>query len=125
MHNHLTQPRPLVCPSDNVLMLRHVHAYLYVGPAKDLVMGLSAHDQTFALRVDLKEITELSGVKKQAGAELYPKLSKKCDAKNVTKNVRKPKCDAKNVTKMSESQRVPPCFKSELTQNDLTTLLLH
>ena len=40
-------------------------------------MGLSAHDQTFALRVDLKEITELSGVKKQAGAELYPKLSKK------------------------------------------------
>ena len=47
------------------------------GPAKDLVMGLSAHDQTFALRVDLKEITELSGVKKQAGAELYPKLSKK------------------------------------------------
>ena len=32
-------------------------------------MGLSAHDQTFALRVDLKEITELSGVKKQAGAE--------------------------------------------------------
>ena len=34
-------------------------------------MGLSAHDQTFALRVDLKEITELSGVKKQAGAELY------------------------------------------------------
>ena len=58
-------------------MLRHVHAYLYVRPAKDLVMGLSAHDQTFALRVDLKEITELSGVKKQAGAELYPKLSKK------------------------------------------------
>ena len=40
-------------------------------------MGLSAHDQTFALRVDLKEITELSGVKKQAGTELYPKLSKK------------------------------------------------
>ena len=40
-------------------------------------MGLSAHDQTFALRVDLKEITELSSVKKQAGAELYPKLSKK------------------------------------------------
>ena len=40
-------------------MPRHVHAYLYVRPAKDLVMGLSAHDQTFALRVDLKEITEL------------------------------------------------------------------
>ena len=49
-------------------------------------MGLSAHDQTFALRVDLKEITELSGVKKQAGAELYPKLSKKL------KKVRK-KCE--------------------------------
>ena len=58
-------------------MLSHVCAYAYVRPAKDLVMGLSAHDQTFALRVDLKEITELSGVKKQAGAELYPKLSKK------------------------------------------------
>ena len=40
-------------------------------------MGLSAHDQTFALRVDLKEITELSSVKKQAGAELYPKIPKK------------------------------------------------
>ena len=39
-------------------------------------MGLSAHDQTFALRVDLKEITELSSIKKQAGAELYPKLQK-------------------------------------------------
>ena len=51
--------------------------FLLDSPAKDLVMGLSAHDQTFALRVDLKEITELSGVKKQAGAELYPKLSKK------------------------------------------------
>ena len=37
-----------VRPQDNVLMLRHVYAYLYVGPAKDLVMGLSAHDQTFA-----------------------------------------------------------------------------
>ena len=40
-------------------------------------MGLSGHDQTFALRVDLKEFTELSSVIKQAGAELYPKLSKK------------------------------------------------
>merc|ERR1712082_63551 len=40
-------------------------------------MGPSAHDQTFALPVELKEITELSGVKKQAGAELYQKLSKK------------------------------------------------
>jgi len=50
-------------------------------------MGLSAHDQTFALRVDLKEITELSGVKKQAGAELYPKLSKKF--KKVRKNCEK------------------------------------
>ena len=39
-------------------------------------MGLSAHDQTFALRVDLKVITELLGVEKQAGAELYLKLSK-------------------------------------------------
>ena len=27
--------------------------------------------------MDLKEITELSSVKKQAGAELYPKISKK------------------------------------------------
>ena len=52
---------------------RHVYIYAYVRPAKDLVMGLSAYDQIFALRVDLKEITELSGVKKQAGAELYPK----------------------------------------------------
>ena len=50
-------------------MLRHVHAYLYMGPAKDLVMGPSAHDQTFALRVDLKEITVQSSIKKQAGAE--------------------------------------------------------
>ena len=58
-------------------MKRHAYIYPYVRPAKDLVMGLSAHDQTFALRVDLKVITELSGVKKQAGAELYPKLSKK------------------------------------------------
>ena len=47
---------PSVRPSGNVLMLRHVHAYLYVGPAKDLVMGLSAHDQTFAFRVGLVEI---------------------------------------------------------------------
>ena len=39
-------------------------------------MGLSAHDQTFALRVDLKEINELSSIKKHAGAELYPKLQK-------------------------------------------------
>ena len=39
-------------------------------------MGLSAHDQTFALRVDLKEITELSSVKKQAEAEpIYTKSS--------------------------------------------------
>ena len=60
-----------------------------VRPAKDLVMGLSAHDQTFALRVDLKEITELSGVKKQAGAELYPKLSKKF--KKVRKSVKNTK----------------------------------
>ena len=37
-------------------MLRHVYAYLYVGPAKDLVMGLPAHDQTFAFRVGLVEI---------------------------------------------------------------------
>ena len=50
-------------------MLRHVYAYLYVGPAKDLVMGLMAHDQTFAVRVDLKEITERSSIKEQAGAE--------------------------------------------------------
>ena len=66
-----------VHPSGNMLMKRHAYIYPYVRPAKDLVMGLSAHDQTFALRVDLKEITELSSVKKQAGAELYPKLSKK------------------------------------------------
>ena len=51
---------------------RHVYIYAYVRPAKDLVMGLSAQDQTFALWVDLKEITELFSV-----AELYPKLSKK------------------------------------------------
>ena len=47
---------PSVRPSGNVLMLRHVHAYLYVRPAKDLVMGLSAHDQTFAFRVILTVI---------------------------------------------------------------------
>ena len=43
---------PSVCPSGNGLMLSPA----YVRPAKDLVIGLSAHDQTFALRVDLKEI---------------------------------------------------------------------
>ena len=47
---------PSVRPSGNVLMLRHVCAYAYVRPAKDLVMGLSAHDQTFAFRVGLVEI---------------------------------------------------------------------
>ena len=40
-------------------------------------MGPSAHDQTFVLRVDLKEVTELPSIKKQAGSELCPKLSKK------------------------------------------------
>ena len=53
-------------------------------------MGLSAHDQTFALRVDLKEITELSSVKKQAGAELFPKLSKKFEKKSEKKEWKTP-----------------------------------
>ena len=66
-----------VHPSGNMLIKRHAYIYPYVRLAKDLVIGLSTHDQTFALRVDLKKITELSSVKKQAGAELYPKLSKK------------------------------------------------
>ena len=73
-----------VRPSGNVLMLRHVHAYLYVrparhinaykylGPAKDLVMGLTAHDQTFAFRV----IIWPCRFKKQAGAELHLILSR-------------------------------------------------
>ena len=39
-----------------MLMLSHVCAYAYIRPAKDLVMGLSAHDQTFAFRVGLVEI---------------------------------------------------------------------
>ena len=43
--HHLTQPCLFVCPS--------VRQYLYMRPAKDLVMGLSAHDQTFAFRVIL------------------------------------------------------------------------
>ena len=50
-----------------MLMKRHAYIYPYVRPAKDLVMGLSAHDQTFALRVDLKEITELFIVKNKLG----------------------------------------------------------
>ena len=37
-------------------MIRHVHAYAYVGPAIDLVIGLTAHDQTFAFHVGLTEI---------------------------------------------------------------------
>ena len=45
-----------VHPSGNMLMKRHVYIYQYVRPAKDLVMGLSAHDQTFAFRVGLVEI---------------------------------------------------------------------
>ena len=57
-------------------MLRHVYAYLYVGPAKDLVMGLSAHDQTFASRVILTVIIWPYRFKKQAGAELYLIMSK-------------------------------------------------
>ena len=61
-----------VHPSGNMLMKRHVYIYPYVRPAKHLVM---CHDQTFALRVDLKEFTELSSVIKQAAAELYPKRS--------------------------------------------------
>ena len=67
---------PSVRPSGNVLMLRHVHAYLYVGPAKDLVMGLSAHDQTFAFRVILTVIIWPYRFKKQAGAELYLIMTK-------------------------------------------------
>ena len=62
--------------SGNVLMLRHVYAYLYVGPAKDLVMGLPAHDQTFAFRVILMVIIWPYRFKKQAGAELYLIMSK-------------------------------------------------
>ena len=67
---------PSVRPSGNVLMLRHVHAYLYVRPAKDLVMGLSAHDQTFASRVILMVIIWPYRFKKQAGAELYLIMTK-------------------------------------------------
>ena len=60
-HHHLTQHirrsvHPSVRPSGNVVMLRHVYAYLYVGPAKDFVMGLSVHDQTFAFRMILTVI---------------------------------------------------------------------
>ena len=64
-HHHLTQQRPSVCPSVclsvrqamcwclDMCVLMHTSD---VRPAKDLVMGLSAHDQTFAFRVILTVI---------------------------------------------------------------------
>ena len=66
--SHVRQSvHPSVCPSGNVLMVRHVCAYAYVRPAKDLVMGLSAHDQTFAFRVILTVINDRTDLKKDLG----------------------------------------------------------
>ena len=57
--------------SANVLMVRRVSAYSYVGPTKDLVMGLADHDQNFDFRVGMMEIIGPYSIKKQAWAELY------------------------------------------------------
>ena len=57
-------------------------------------------------RVNLKEITELSGVKKQAGAELYPKLSKKF----------------KKVRKKSEKHQIFRKLAADTSADDLASI---